>query len=81
MEHRFIINSELAVLRRLHPRRRIVGGTHRVTDPYGRDEALYKRAEPYVVTAVSFVYLKFSKILKITIPAATLTLSECFVPY
>ncbi len=25
--------------KRLHPRRRIAGGTHRVTDPYGRDEA------------------------------------------
>ena len=33
-------------MKRLHPRRRIVGGTHRVTDPYGRDETLYKRVEP-----------------------------------
>ncbi len=40
--------------KRLHPRRRIAGGTHRVTDPYGRAEALYKRAEPYVVTDIIF---------------------------
>ena len=28
--------------------------THRVTDPYGRDEALYKRAKPYVVTDIPY---------------------------
>ncbi len=32
-------------LRRLHPRRRIAGGAHRVIDPYGRAEAPYKGAE------------------------------------
>ncbi len=41
----------------LHPRRGIVGGTHRVTDPYGRDEALYKWAEPYDVTDIPVVRL------------------------
>ncbi len=38
--------------KRLHPRRRIAGGTHRVTDPYGRDEAPYKGAEPYDVVYI-----------------------------
>ena len=38
--------------KRLHPRRRIAGGTHRVTDPYGKDEAPYNGAEPYDVTEV-----------------------------
>ena len=38
----------------LHPRRGIAGGAHRVTDPYGRAEALYKRAEPYEYVLYSF---------------------------
>ncbi len=40
------------ISKRLHPRRRIAGGAHRVTDPYGKAEALYKRAESYVVTDI-----------------------------
>ena len=40
----------------LHPRRGIVGGAHRVTDPYGRDEAPHRGAEPYDAIEV-LIYL------------------------
>ena len=43
------------ISKRLHPRRRIAGGAHRVTDPYGKAKALYKRAEPYDAIDISFI--------------------------
>ena len=43
-------------LRRLHPRRRIAGGAHRVTDPYGRAEAPYKGAESENWNNKKFIY-------------------------
>ncbi len=48
----------------LHPRRGIVGGTHRVTDPYGRDEAPYKGAESYEYVLYPFFILNIFVILR-----------------